>query len=105
MYQQIKGGGNSVTTAKNKMITISTILGNVEVSEASMTLASGYGQYTILIKTIFERNSKTLNIHSTDSQLFDKLTDLDSNNERLQYLMEQANYIIESAIEDYIYSL
>lgn len=87
------------------MKTVNTILGNVTVANVSMNRASGYGQYTIAIEIEFEGNKKTINVHSTDSQLFDTLTDLDSNSERAAYLLENQNFTIETEIEDYINSL
>lgn len=87
------------------MKTINTALGNVEVTNVAMNRASGYGQYTIATEIVFEGTSKTINTHSTDSQLFDKLTDLENNSERAEYLLTNAKYTIESAIEDYINSL
>lgn len=87
------------------MTTINTVLGSVEVSNVSMSRASGYGQYTISIETTFEGNKKTINVHSTDSQLFDTLSDLDTNNDRSEYLLANQKYTIEREVEDYINSL
>jgi len=87
------------------MKSINTVLGNVTVDNVSMNRTSGYGQYTIAVEVEFEGNKKTINVHSTDSQLFDTLTDLDNNSECAAYLLENKNYTIESAIEDYINSL
>ncbi len=87
------------------MKNISTILGNVTVMNIQMQRASGYGQYTICIGIQFEGKDKIINVHSTDSQLFDKLTDLETISERSAYLLENQKYAIESAIEDYISSL
>lgn len=87
------------------MKTLNTALGNVEIINVAMNRASGYGQYTIATEIVFEGNGKTINIHSTDSQLFDKLTDLENNSERTEYLLANQKFTIESAIDDYINSL
>jgi len=87
------------------MKSINTVNGNVTVANVSMNRTSGYGQYTISIDVIFECNKKTINVHSTDSQMFDELTDLDNISERAEYLMTNAEYTIGVAIEDYINSL
>ena len=84
---------------------ISTMLGNVEVVEVSLNRATGYGQYRLSIEFIFEGSKQILNIHSTDSKLFDKISDLENNTERSEYLMTHSRYTIEAAIEDYINSL
>lgn len=86
------------------MKTIKTSLGKVKIFNASMKKASGYGQYTILLEVFFEGN-KIVSLHSTDSQLFDKLTDLDNNDERSKYLLTNQSYLIEREVSDYINSL
>lgn len=85
------------------MKTVSTILGNVIVSDAKIVRASGYGQYLILIDIEFNGTKETISRHSTDSILFDKATDEDVDHS--EYVLHHANYIIESAVEDYISSL
>ena len=87
------------------MNTINTVLGIVTIMNVQMQRASGYGQYTICIGIQFEGKDKVINLHSTNSQLFDTLTDLDNNSERAAYLLENQKYAIESAIEEYINSL
>lgn len=85
------------------MKTYTTAAGNVEILDARIVSASGYGQYTIVIDIEFKGENKTLNIHSTDSRLFDKATDDDFNHSEV--VLEDAKYTIESAIDDYIGSL
>jgi hypothetical protein len=83
-----------------------TLLGNVEIENAEIVRSSGYGQYTINVGICFEGERKTLSAHSTDSQLFDNATDEDiAVNGQYAYLLENANYTIESMVEDYINSL
>jgi hypothetical protein len=84
---------------------INTIHGNVTVTDVAMNRASGYGQYTISINVIFEGNKKTIYVHSTDSQMFDELTDLENNSDRSEYLMTNAKYTIETEIQEFISSL
>lgn len=85
---------------------IETALGDFHVISAKMERASGYGQYTIKILGALNRHANVeLKQHSTDSQLFDKLTDLDSYTERAEYLLENKMYTIERMVEDYINSL
>jgi hypothetical protein len=87
------------------MNTVTTVLGNVEVTNVSMNRASGYGQYTISIEMEFDGEKHTANLHSTDSQLWDAVSDLDSNTEREDYLISKCTYAIEEAVNDYISSL
>lgn len=88
------------------METYNTTLGNVEILDARIVRASGYGQYTIVIDIEFEGERKILKKHSTDSRLFDDATDEDiALNGHSAYVMENAKYTIESAIDDYINSL
>jgi len=88
------------------MKTYNTALGDVEILDARIVRASGYGQYTIIIDIEFENERKTLKVHSTDSQLWDDATDediaVDGNS---AYVMENAKYTIEAAIDDYLNSL
>jgi hypothetical protein len=73
----------------------------VEILDAKIVRASGYGQYSILID-IECNGSKTLKVHSTDSRLFDDATDEDiAVDGHSAYVMENAKYTIESAIDDY----
>lgn len=84
------------------MNSVKTILGDVEINSATINRASGYGQYTINVEYSFEGQNKTLSIHSTDSQLFDKAHGEDNHS---QIVMEDARYTIECAINDHINSL
>ena len=88
------------------MKTYNTSLGDVEILDARIVRASGYGQYTIIVDIEFENERKTLKVHSTDSQLWDDATDediaVDGNS---AYVMENAKYTIEAAIDDYLNSL
>lgn len=88
------------------MKTYNTALGDVEILDARIVRASGYGQYTIIVDIEFENERKTLKVHSTDSQLWDDATDediaVDGNS---AYVMENAKYTIEAAIDDYLNSL
>ena len=67
-----------------------------------MTKKSGYGQYNIAIEIEFDGLKEKLNIHSTDSQLFDLINGEDNHAE---ILLENAKSIIENQISDYISSL
>ncbi len=88
------------------MKTYNTTLGNVEILDARIERASGYGQYTIVIDIEFEGERKTLKQHSTNSRLWDDATDEDiAVDGHSAYVMENAKYTIESAIEDYMNSL
>lgn len=81
---------------------LNTLLGNLEILDSRMTKKSGYGQYNIAIEIEFEGAKQTLNIHSTDSQLFDLVNGEDSHSE---LLLENAGSIIENEINNYISSL
>lgn len=84
----------------------STALGDVKILDARIIRASGYGQYNIVIDIVFEGERKTLKEHTTDSQLWDNATDEDiAVDGHSAYLMENAKYTIESAIDNYISSL
>lgn len=84
------------------MKTVETILGEVTILDTRINRSSGYGQYTISIEIEFEGQKKTINLHSTDSQLFDKAHGEDDHSE---IVMEGAASSIERAIDDYISSL
>ena len=73
---------------------------NTIIENVSMNRAPGYGQYTIAIDIVLEGTRKTIRIHSTDSGLYDALSDLESNSERLEVLKRK--YIVQRAIEDAI---
>ena len=83
-YKKLIGNFLNLIIMTNK--TKNLKIGHVEVTNVSMNRASGYGQYTIATQIVFESTSETLNTHSTNSQLFDTLTDLDNNTERAEYL-------------------
>ena len=87
---------------KEIMKKFETLLGQVELNDARIERASGYGQYRILIDITFEGQKKQIKIHSTDSQLFDKAHGEDNHSE---IVMEEADFLIEREIEDYINSL
>lgn len=77
----------------------------VKVISAIMKCASGYGQYSINIEVEHEGKSHTIKRHSTDSHLFDTLSDLDSDSERSEYILENQKYLVERGVEDYINTL
>jgi tRNA A-37 threonylcarbamoyl transferase component Bud32 len=87
------------------MKTVSTAHGDVTVLDCRMSLASGYGQYIIAIDIEFGEAKETIKARSTDSSLFDALTDIDSNGERAAYLLEDQAFTIEEAIKDHINNL
>lgn len=75
----------------------------VEILDARISRASGYGQYNITVDIEVNDTKKTLNIHSTDSQLFDDATDEDiAVDGHSAYVLEDAKYTIEQAIDDYV---
>jgi hypothetical protein len=84
------------------MTTLNTILGQVTILDTRISRSSGYGQYGIIIEIEFEGNKKTIILHSTDSQLFDKAHGEDDHSE---IVMNGAKSTIERAVEDYIHSL
>ena len=81
---------------------IETILGEVSLLDARINRASGYGQYNIAVEIEFERKNKILNVHSTDSQLFDLAYGADNHSE---IVLKEAFFTIERSIESYIGSL
>jgi hypothetical protein len=81
---------------------LETALGEVTILDTRINRSSGYGQYTIAIEIEFEGNKKTISLHSTDSQLFDKAHGEDDHSE---IVMNGAKSTIERAVEDYIHSL
>ena len=91
-----------VLKPKKIMKTFETLLGEVTLNDARIERSSGYGQYIIVIDITFEGQNKQIKVHSTDSQLFDKAHDEDNHSE---IVMEDANFLIEREIEDYINSL
>lgn len=84
------------------LTTINTILGEVQIESARIGRARGYGQYTISVEIYFEGKFKTIQIHSTDSRLFDEANGEDNHSE---IVMNGAKYVIERAVEDYISNL
>lgn len=84
---------------------INTLLGKAEILDASMVRAFGYGQYKIAITVKFEGTVRTFKCHSTDSELFDKLSDFDNDTERSKYLMRKHKYLIQREAINYIESL
>lgn len=84
------------------MKSIETQLGAMVVISASMERAGGYGQYKIIVEL---ETLGTIAKHSTDSQLFDTLTDLENNAERSDYLINNAAHVIELMVQDYADSL
>jgi hypothetical protein len=83
--------------------TIYSLLGPVIINDAKIVLASGHGQYTILIETEFEGKEKTVKLHSTDSELFDKAH---GEADQFTILMKNgANMPIKDAVENYYNSL
>lgn len=79
-----------------------TAIGTVEITHVSMERASGYGQYRICIDINFEGSKYARRLPSTDSQLWDDLSDVEG--DKSQWLMERCKYIIEDAIEDFVSS-
>ena len=84
------------------MKTLNTILGTVTITDVRMVLSSGYGQYRIIIDFDFEGQNKVIGLNSTDSQLFDLVNGKDNS---ADLLLQNASYVIECAINDYINSL
>ena len=84
------------------MKTINTILGKVTITDARITRKSAYGQYSINVSFTFDGESNELNIHSTDSQLFDLAHGEDNHSE---IVLENAGHIIDRGIDNYINSL
>jgi hypothetical protein len=84
------------------MTALNTILGQVTILDTRINRSSGYGQYTIAIEFEFEGDKKTINLHSTESQLFDKAHGEENHSE---IVMHGAKSSIEKAIENYIDSL
>lgn len=84
------------------MTALNTILGQVTILDTRINRSSGYGQYTIAIEFEFEGDKKTISLHSTDSELFDKAHGEENHSE---IVMDGAKSSIEKAIENYIDSL
>lgn len=81
---------------------ISTDLGEVDIIDTRIKRKSGYGQYSIEIEISFEGKTKTIKLHTTDSQLFDKAYQEEDHS---QIVMDGARSSIENAVIDYINSL
>jgi hypothetical protein len=84
-------------------IEINTILGVVTVTDVSMGRAAGYGQYSIKIAIRFDGRDKIISVHSTDSQLYDRLQDVDS--DKAAFLARECKYLIEREVEHHVNSL
>lgn len=82
---------------------IKTLLGGVTVTDVNMCRAAGYGQYSIKIATRFDGRDKIISVHSTDSQLYDRLQDVES--DKAAFLARECKYLIEREVEDYVNSL
>jgi 2',3'-cyclic-nucleotide 2'-phosphodiesterase (5'-nucleotidase family) len=83
--------------------TVSTLLGDVTITDVTMSRAFGYGQYLIIIDIDFEGQGACVKVHSTDHKLWDDLQDEETDKEA--FLMVRAKSTIETAIENYIGSL
>ena len=75
---------------------------NVNILDARIIKASGYGQYKVDIDFEFEGKRINIKEHSTDSVLYDDATDADDHS---AFVMEEAKYSIESAIDNYFNEL
>jgi hypothetical protein len=85
------------------MTTYLTTLGSVEILDARIVRASGYGQYKIEIDFILNGKHEKISTHSTDGRLWDDATDED--NDHSAVVMEDAKYTIESAIDNFLAEL
>jgi len=74
--------------------------GNVRIHSATMLRASGYGQYSIQIDAEYRGKREILKHHSTDSQLFDLLGDMESDADRAAHILR--TYLAEKMIEDWV---
>jgi len=84
---------------------VETLLGKVEVLHATM-ISRGRGQYTISISIEFEGENKTINVHSTDSKMYDEYKDfIAEGGIGSYYLMVYAFNAIESEVNNYVNSL
>ncbi|WP_367867881.1 hypothetical protein [Pedobacter sp. WC2423] len=85
------------------MKTLNTLLGQVIIHDARIVLAPGQrGRYTILVDIELEGKTKELNVHSTDSELYDKAHG-ESNHSEI--VLKDAEYTIEKAVNHFINSL
>ena len=81
---------------------VETIFGKVTVTEARIRRSSGYGQYNIDVEFSFEKLNYKLSIRTTDSQLFDEANGEDNH---FDIVMNGADHLIQSKIEDHIDSI
>jgi hypothetical protein len=72
----------------------------VNILNVNIYRANGYGQYTIVVDIECDYVLETLNIHTTDSQLFDDANDQDEDISVMEYLLIHARHTIESAIDN-----
>lgn len=86
------------------MKTFETLLGTVKLISISMERSRGYGQYNIIIDLLFEGEKDRVKIHSTDSELWDDYQDLETYDEREEFLLNRLEYLVERHIDDYISS-
>lgn len=85
-----------------KPIKVSTDSGIVTVHSATMERASGRGrgQYHIIMDAQYHEHKITLRRHLTDSQLFDLLSDMDSDYDRASHISR--TYLAKQMIEDWL---
>lgn len=76
----------------------------LKLTSISMERGRGYGQYRIVIDILFEGKKDRVKIHSTDSELWDDYQDIETYDEREEFLLNRIEYLIERHIDDYISS-
>ena len=84
------------------MKTLTTFLGLVTILEAKIVLASGLGQYKIVILIEHEGEKSIIKLHTTDYFLFDEANGSVNHSE---IVMKAAETEIENAVHGYINSL
>lgn len=83
------------------MKTVNTLFGDVTITDIHMVRKQGYGQYNVEVSITFNGKEDIIRIHSSNSRLFDKLSDMDTQAERAAHLLDTLEYVIELAIENY----
>ncbi len=84
------------------MKTVNTLLGTVAtITGAQMVKKAGYGQYNVEVFIEYNGAKETIRIHSTNSRMYDKVMDMDTQAERSEYLLKKCEYVIEMAIENH----
>jgi hypothetical protein len=83
------------------MLSIETNLGEINITDVKMKRSNGYGQYTIQIFFDFNGEGNLLNLHSTDSKLFDEVNGEENQS---SILIDKISYLLLREIENFIYS-